>query len=249
MRGLRLDARTVAAVALAGTALNLFGGLYLAYDLFGGKHGALRTVTRAVTYGVLFFAGYVTVLPFVFSAAAGIGAGGTLAVEFARAARHSRRSPGVEAAASAVRSASYGIGCLFLFDWRFAVSFAILTFLGQVVAYNRGFRPTMVLEPQWHWGKHLLGVANRTVGHALAGLISAVVSHEHRAGVLWFGIEMGIAIGAISAVLGTICPVIEKWADGLPARRLGLFGTFLIFCGFLLESVPHWLTLFGVAVK
>jgi hypothetical protein len=249
MRGLTLEHRTVAAVALAGTALNLFGGLYLAYDLFGGKHGALRTVTRAVTYGVLFFAGYLTVLPFAFSAPAAIGAGGSLAVEFARAARHSRRSRAVEAAASAVRSASYGVGCMFLFDWRFGASFAFLTFVGQVAAYNFGFRPTMVLDPQRRWGKHLLGVANRTIGHALAGLVSAAVAHEHGPTVLWFGIEMGVAIGSISAVLGIFCPVIEEWADSLPARRLGLFGTLLLFCGFLLESVPEWLTLFDIPVK
>ena len=158
MRGLTLEHRTVAAIALAGTALNLFGGLYLAYDLFGGKHGALRTVTRAVTYGVFFFAGYLTVLPFAFSAPAAIGAGGSLAVEFARAARHSRRSRAVEAVASAVRSASYGVGCMFLFDWRFGVSFAVLTFVGQVAAYNLGFTPTMVLEPQGGAGASISSV-------------------------------------------------------------------------------------------
>jgi len=112
-----------------------------------------------------------------------------------------------------------------------------------------GFRPTMVLEPQWHWGKHLLGVANRTVGYALAGLFSALVVHEHGRTVLWFGVGMGIAIGTISALLAIVVPPIEQWADNLPPRRLGLFGTFLIFCGFLLESVPQWVTLFDVAVK
>jgi hypothetical protein len=31
-----VDHHTLAAIALTGTALNLLGGLYLAYDLFGG---------------------------------------------------------------------------------------------------------------------------------------------------------------------------------------------------------------------
>jgi hypothetical protein len=43
---LSIDHRTIAAIALTGTALNLLGGLYLAYDLFGGKHGPLRTLTE-----------------------------------------------------------------------------------------------------------------------------------------------------------------------------------------------------------
>jgi hypothetical protein len=54
---LTVDRHTIAAIALSGTALNLLGGLYLAYDLFGGEHGPLRTLTRAVTYGLLFFLG------------------------------------------------------------------------------------------------------------------------------------------------------------------------------------------------
>ena len=85
-----VDHHTIAAIALSGTALNLLGGLYLAYDLFGGRHGPLRTLTRAVTYGVLFFLGYVVFLPVSFSAIATLGTGSTLAIELARAARGAR---------------------------------------------------------------------------------------------------------------------------------------------------------------
>jgi len=59
---------------------------------------------------------------------------------------------------------------------------------------------------------------------------------------------MGVAIGAISALMGVIGPIIERWADRLPARRLGVFGTLLIFSGFLLESVERWLVLFDVPI-
>jgi hypothetical protein len=34
---LTVDRHIIAAIALSGTALNLLGGLYLAYDLFGGN--------------------------------------------------------------------------------------------------------------------------------------------------------------------------------------------------------------------
>jgi hypothetical protein len=240
---------TVAAIALGGTALNLLGGLYLAYDLFGGKHGVLRTLTRAVTYGVLFFIGYVIFLPVGFSALAALGAGVTLAIEFARAARHAPHSRAADAIASAVRSACYGLGCTPLFGWRFGLSFAVLTTVGQLAAYRMGFRPTLGLEARRRWRKHLLGIANRTVGYALAGLVSAAMAHEQSRTVLWFGVGMGVAVGAISALMGVIGPAVEEWADRLPARRLGVFGTILILWGFLLESVPNWLTLFDVAVK
>ena len=91
--GLTFDHRTVAVISLGGTALNLLGGLYLTYDLFGEKHGPLRTLTRAVTYGVLFFIGYVIFLPVRFSVLAALGAGGTLAIEFSRAARNAGDPP------------------------------------------------------------------------------------------------------------------------------------------------------------
>jgi len=71
----------------------------------------------------------------------------------------------------------------------------------------------------------LLGVANRTIGYALAGLISAAIAQKQSRTTLLFGVGMGVAIGAISALVGVIAPNIEQWADGFPARRLGLFGT------------------------
>jgi hypothetical protein len=49
--------------------------------------------------------------------------------------------------------------------------------------------------------------------------------------------------------MGVIGPIVERWADGPPVRRLGVFGTFLIFSGFLLESVERWLVLFDVSIR
>ena len=49
--------------------------------------------------------------------------------------------------------------------------------------------------------------------------------------------------------MALIVPLIERWADRLPVRRLGVFGTFLIFSGFLLESLEHWLVLFDVPIR
>ena len=244
-----VDHRTIAAIALSGTALNLLGGLYLAYDLFGGKHGPLRTLTRAVSYGVLFFLAYTVFLPVSFSVLAALGTGGTLAIEFARASRGARQTRVGEALSSATRSACYGLGCWLLFGWRFAVCFSVLTAAGQIVAYRMGFTPAMGLDARRQWRKHLLGVANRTIGYAVAGFVSAVVAQEQNRTAMLFGVGMGVTLGAISASIGVIGPIIERWADSLPARRLGVFGTVLIFSGFLLESIEHWLVLFDVPIR
>ena len=39
-------------LSLTGVILDAIGGLYLAYDLLGGKHGPLRTITKSVSYGI-----------------------------------------------------------------------------------------------------------------------------------------------------------------------------------------------------
>ncbi len=72
---------------LLGLILDSFGGLYLAYDLLGGKNGPLRVLTRVVTYGVFYFFSYTILLGLKFGLIAGIGLGTALGIEFSRIAR------------------------------------------------------------------------------------------------------------------------------------------------------------------
>jgi hypothetical protein len=58
-------------ISIVGSALDVLGALYLAYDLLGGEHGPLRTLTRAVTYGTLFGTGYGLALEPVFGLVSG----------------------------------------------------------------------------------------------------------------------------------------------------------------------------------
>src|SRR5436305_14225918 len=88
-----VDRHTVALISIAGSSLDVLGALYLAYDLLGGEHGPLRTLTRAVTYGALFGTGYGLALGPVFGLATGVSHGITLAWECARASRH-QANPG-----------------------------------------------------------------------------------------------------------------------------------------------------------
>jgi hypothetical protein len=223
--------------------------MYLAYDLFGGQHGPLRTLTRAVTYGLMFFLGYLALLPLRFSAIAALGTGGTLGIELARAARNARPTRTVEALSSLVRGACFGLGSGLLFGWRFGLSFGAMSTIAQITAYRMGVTPAPSLDTRRQWRTHLLGVANRTIVYALAGLVSAAAARNYSRTVLLFAVGMGVAIRANSTLIGVIGPMIERWADRLPERRLGVFGTFLIVCGFLLESVEHWLVLFEVPIR
>src|SRR5215510_10798238 len=99
-----VDKHTLALISIIGSALDVLGALYLTYDLLGGEHGPLRTLTRAVTYGALYGTGYGLALGPVFGLATGIAHGITLAWEYSRASR-GERTAGLwqDAAMSAVR--------------------------------------------------------------------------------------------------------------------------------------------------
>jgi hypothetical protein len=67
-------------------------------------------LTRAVTYGGLFFLGYVVVLPVRFSAIAALVIGATLALEFSRAARGEPPTRLADAGFSAFRRVCFALG-------------------------------------------------------------------------------------------------------------------------------------------
>jgi len=53
-----IDRHVIAGISIAGTLGDVMGGLYLAYDLLGGNNGPLRTLTRVMTYSLIFCIGY-----------------------------------------------------------------------------------------------------------------------------------------------------------------------------------------------
>src|SRR5258707_8966269 len=144
----RMDHHTVAAISITGTSLDVLGSLYLAYDLLGGQHGPLRLLTRAVTYSLVFGIGYGLGLGLFFGLVAGIATGITLAIEFNRAARGlDHYSLPWEGLFSAIRGFAFGAGLYRILGFGFAIAFAILITLGQVLAYSRGMRPAADYTP------------------------------------------------------------------------------------------------------
>ena len=83
----------------------------------------------------------------------------------------------------------------------------------------------------------------RTFGYfATALLCGFLVHHEN----WWFAIRVGLVTGISTGVGQTINPYIEYYADNLPARWMRVFGVGLILCGFALQSLQYWLTVFDV---
>jgi hypothetical protein len=247
-----IDRHTLAVVGIIGNALDLLGALYLAYDLLGGDHGPLRTLTRAVTYGTIFGTGFGLALGPVFGLAAGLAHGITLAWEYSRASRH-EPDPGfrVDLAMCAIRGCGYAVGASYVFGAWFGVTFGVLSTVGQGIFYRLGVRPSVAYKPSVrpHLTRFLLlAAANRTVGYAIAGYLSSLVA-QHREHAVAVGLKAGLAIGVVTALAGPLTPFVEWTADHMPARRMGAFGVGLILIGFLLQSVQYWLVLLDIGVR
>lgn len=246
-----IDKHTLALVSIVGSSLDVLGALYLAYDLLGGEHGPLRTLTRAVTYGLLFGGGYGLALGPVFGLASGVAHGITLGWEYSRASRHGPK-PGFwyDLAMSALRGAGFAVGAAYLYGARFGATFGALSTVGQVLAYRVGIRPTLDYRPATRprLTKHqFLAAVNRTVGYTVAGYISASTAHQ-RANALTVGLKAGLAIGVVTAIANACTPFIEWMADHVPQKRMGVFGVGLILIGFALQSIQYWLTLLDVSI-
>ncbi|HTX35261.1 MAG TPA: hypothetical protein VME43_09570 [Bryobacteraceae bacterium] len=241
-----IDRHMLAVISLSGSCLDVLGTLYLAYDLLGGEHGPLRTLTRGVTYGALFGLGYGLGLGPVAGIATGVAHGITLAWEFARAARHGPK-PGFwyDLAMSAIRGAGFAVGAGHLYGVAFGATFGALSTVGQVLAYRVGIRPTVDYRPAARPRLTrflLLAALNRTVGYTAAGFLSALVAHD-RANALGLGLQAGLVIGAVTAVASSCTPFVEWTADHVPEKGMGVFGVALILSGFVLQSLQYWVAL------
>ena len=246
-----VDRHTLALISIVGSSFDVLGALYLAYDLLGGEHGPLRTLTRGVTYGALFGTGYGLALGPVFGVITGAAHGITLAWEFSRASRHGPK-PGFwyDIAMSAIRGFGFALGAAYLYGSKFGITFGALSTAGQVIAYRAGIRPTLDYQPAARprvTKIQILAAANRTVGYSVSGYISALAAHQS-ASALSVGMRAGLSIGVVTAVATSFSPFIEWTADHVPEKRMGVFGVGLILIGFALQSIQYWLALLDVGI-
>jgi cytochrome bd-type quinol oxidase subunit 2 len=130
----------------------------------------------------------------------------------------------------------------------FAIAFAILITIGQIVGYATGSRPGMEyaasrrprLSRRQFWRTVL-----RAAGYIVAALACSMLAH--RMDHAWaFALRIGAVTGVVTGTVVTVYPFIEYYADSLPERRLGAIGIGLVLVGFVLQSVQYWLMLFDV---
>ncbi|HZS75691.1 MAG TPA: hypothetical protein VFA41_03695 [Ktedonobacteraceae bacterium] len=82
----------------------------------------------------------------------------------------------------------------------------------------------------------------------LSGVIAALLAHGGSE-VFIFGVIFGIVAGTVSAIVSVFSPLVEWWADHLPARRLGAFVPGILLIGLFLQSIQYWVVVFNVVVQ
>ena len=138
-----------------------------------------------------------------------------------------------------------------MFGTRFGIAFAVLSTIGQTVAYRLGVRPTVDYKPAARPRMSLfllLAAANRTIGYMITGYVSSLVAQQ-REHAIAVGLKAGLAIGIVTGMVGCFTPFIEWIADHVPEKRMGVLGIVLILAGFALQSVQYWTTLLGVTIR
>jgi hypothetical protein len=246
-----MDHHVVAAFSISGICLDVLGGLYLAYDLLGGQHGPLRLLTRIVTYSLVFGIGFGLGMGLWFGIACGLTTGLTAAIELHRTARmHDHYPMRWEAVFSAIRGIGFGVGLYPTAGLGYSATFGVMIWLGQVSAYSRGMRPSLDYEAARHarlTRRQKYGAVTRTVASIVAAFVCGVMFSRDDLG--WpYAIRLGLVTGLVTAFGITVNPYIEYYADNLPERRLGVFGIWLVLCGFALQSVQYWASILDVPV-
>jgi hypothetical protein len=138
-----------------------------------------------------------------------------------------------------------------LIDAPFGLLFGLLSGVGLVTVYAFRLSPSDAYQPDVKprlRARELIASAMRGSATALAGIIAALLTHNSN-GAVGFGLTFGIVAGSVSAIVSVFSPFVEWWADHLPARRLGAFGTIILLLGLILQSVQYWVVLLNITVQ
>jgi hypothetical protein len=231
-------------LSLAGVILDALGGLYLGYDLLGGKKGPLRTVTKSVSYAVIFGSAYALPLGMWFGLVGLLFSGPALSIEI----RHRDVldvHPFLQALLFGfVRGVGFGTAGWLSKDAWFGINFGIFSTLGLVPTYMIAGLPPLGSRGPRIDEVVLRRAVLRGVSIGLAAVLAGVIHKEGHA--FSYGLEVGVVTGMTSAILLAVAPAVEAWVDNLPDRRLGGYGAILVLVGSLLQTFQYVFPLAGL---
>ena len=237
----------LARISLAGKALELLGGCYLAYDLLDGRNGPLRSIARATGYVPLFLLGYAVVLGWPFALVASAGMGALLAIEFHFAVLKTKAPRWIEPALGFCRGLVLGTAAMTILGAEYGAILGVIAGIGLVVGNAIGLAPRDDYDPKARPGlrpHNVMASLFRGVVFALSAVIAGEILRVPDA-LIWT-LRMGAAAGGVSLLVGVFSPVIERWIGHAPQRVLGIIGLILLFVGTAIDAAPDIVEALGL---
>jgi hypothetical protein len=242
---MHLSPRTLAFFGFIGTIMDVMGGIYLTYDLLGGRDGPLSLLTRVATYTMIFAVCYGLVLGPVFGLLSAVGLGTILALEFHRLSRHQRlhRSSPLHQTPwfSLGRGLTLGAAAALAYGLEFGALFGAFSAMGLLAISWLGMTPSRdyVAHDRLHMTRHkFVASVMRGLAIGLSGAAAAWIETANAYSVE-FGLLVGGTVGLGSMILTATSPMIEYWIDNMPERHLVLMGLVMVFLGFALQSIQY----------
>lgn len=84
---------------------------------------------------------------------------------------------------------------------------------------------------------------------AVASIIAGFAAGRPAMSTVLFALRLGLVAWLTGSLIGSATPSVERWADEVSTRRLGLVGALLTFVGLLLQSVQYWVVILDVRVQ
>lgn len=239
------SAHNIAALNLLGSALAILGSMYWAYELLGGQKGPMNLLTRTVSYGLMFGAGYAALLGPSFGVIAGVGFGTILSLESLRIIRYQRlygssplhHTPWF----GLVRGCVAGLASMPRFGWQFGALFGLFTSASLFVVYRRGYAPT------FDYRSHTRPVISthrikaslyRGIAVGISGTLAGFILMDEESSML-LGVYVGFSAALMNFLVGTFSPLVEYWADNLPSGRVAAAGVMVMLFGMVLQSFQY----------
>ena len=240
-----LSAHDVAAVNSVGSFLAILGSLYWAYELLGGQKGPMNGITRTVSYSLMFGVGYGLFLGPAFGVIGGLGLGTILSLEGLRVVRHQRlygssplhNTPWFGTA----RGVVVGLASMPRFGWEFGALFGLFCGIFLYAIYWRRYAPTFDYRSHTRpviTSHRVKASLYRGIGVGMAGMLAGVILMNGYTSML-FGAYVGFIAAMMSFLVGTFSPLVEYWADNLPARHVAAGGVIVMLLGMLLQSFQY----------
>lgn len=244
-----LDNYASAVISMAGMTFDSIGGLYLAYDLLGGERGPLSQLTRCATYSLIAVLCYSLTMNFKFALICGVGMGTIIGIQLHLLGAKKAPTRKQHFFIALARMLVIGFGTSMIMAKPAACVLGLGAFFASMASARLKISPEYWYEssrkPTFQIKRILVGLFLGTV-FAICAFLGETISGVGIDRSITFGLRLGVVVGTGTALVASLIPFVEWWADNFPPKTMGYVGAVMFMIGFFLQSIPSLWVLLGL---